>query len=402
MAPCACAHALMIIAPRIRGYICTTAHPIGCAQLVREQAAWTRARPIAGNGAAPSVLVIGGSAGYGLASRVTCAFARGARTLSLSYEKSPTLESTGTAGWYNNRAFEELASASGLYARSIDADAFADETKARVADVVRQDLRGLDLLVYSLASPVRKDPESGTLFRSAIKAVGNPVRLKTLHVEKGAVQEIDVPAATEDEIHATVKVMGGEDWERWIEYFQSQGLLNRGFRTVAYTYIGSELTWPVYWDGTLGKAKEDLDRAAGAIRAALAPLSGDARVAVLKAVVTQASSAIPAIPLYVSLLFKVMKEQGLHEDCQQNIDRLFRSAIFADGSAPTDPHGRWRVDDWELRADVQADVTRRWDAVTSENVMALSDLAGFRRDFLRIFGFGVDEVDYTRDVSPLG
>jgi enoyl-[acyl-carrier protein] reductase/trans-2-enoyl-CoA reductase (NAD+) len=392
----------MIIAPRIRGYICTTAHPIGCRHLVREQAAWTQSRPIAGNGAPLSVLVIGGSAGYGLASRITCAFGRGARTLSLSYEKEPTLESTGTAGWHNTRAFEELASSAGLYARSVNADAFADETKAHIADIVRQDLGGLDLLVYSLASPVRKDPESGTIFRSAIKAVGRPVRLKTLHVEKGAVQEIDVPTATEDEIHATVKVMGGEDWERWTGHLQSQGLLNRGFRTVAYTYIGSELTWPVYWDGTLGKAKEDLDRAAAAIRSALAPLSGDARVAVLKGVVTQASSAIPAMPLYISLLFKVMKEQGLHEDCQQNIDRLFRSAIFDGDSAPIDPHGRWRADDWELRADVQAEVKRRWQAATSDNVMELSDLAGFRRDFLRIFGFGVDEVDYTRDVSPLG
>lgn len=392
----------MIIAPRIRGYICTTAHPVGCAQLVREQAAWTQTRPIAGTGAPLSVLVIGGSAGYGLASRITCAFGRGARTLSLSYEKEPTAETTGTAGWYNTRAFDALASSAGLYARSLNADAFADETKAHVADIVRQDLRGLDLLVYSLASPVRTDPDSGTLFRSAIKAVGHPVRLKTLHVEKGAVHEIDVPVATDDEIHATVKVMGGEDWERWIGHLQSQGLLNRGFRTVAYTYIGSELTWPVYWDGTLGKAKEDLDRAAAAIRAALAALSGDARVAVLKGVVTQASSAIPAMPLYMSLLFKVMKEQGLHEDCQQNIDRLFRSAIVAGGSVPTDAQGRWRADDWELRADVQAEVKRRWTAVTSDNVMELSDLAGFRRDFLRIFGFGVDGVDYTRDVSPLG
>lgn len=392
----------MIIAPRIRGYICTTAHPVGCRQLVREHAAWTQARPIAGDGGPLSVLVIGGSAGYGLASRVTCAFGRGAKTLSLSYDKEPTHESTGTAGWYNTRAFEDLAASAGLYARSLNADAFADETKEHVGDIVRQDLRGLDLLVYSLASPVRKDPERGTIFRSAIKAVGHPVRLKTLHIEKGAVHEIDVPVATEDDIRATIKVMGGEDWERWIGYFQSQGLLNRGFRTMAYTYIGSELTWPVYWDGTLGKAKEDLDRAAAAIRAALAPLSGDARVAVLKGVVTQASSAMPAMPLYISLLFKVMKEQGLHEDSQQNIDRLLRSAIFADGSMPTDPHGRWRADDWELRADIQAEVKRRWDAVTSDNVMELSDLDGFRRDFLRIFGFRVDGVDYSRDVSPLG
>ncbi len=392
----------VIIAPRIRGYICTTAHPVGCRHLVREQVAWTQARPIAGDGAPLSVLVIGGSAGYGLASRITCAFGRGARTLSLSYEKEPTDESTATAGWYNTRAFDELATSSGLYARSLNADAFADETKARIADIVRQDLGGLDLLVYSLASPVRKDPDSGALFRSAIKAVGHPARLKTLHVDKGLVHEMDVPPATAEEIQATVKVMGGEDWERWVGYLQSQGLLNRGFRTMAYTYIGSALTWPVYWEGTLGKAKEDLDRAAKALRSALAPLSGDARVAVLKAVVTQASSAIPAMPLYVSLLFKVMKARGLHEDGLQNIHRLFRTSIFNAGPAMTDADGRWRVDDWELRADVQADVKQRWDAVTSDTVMELSDLEGFRRDFLKIFGFGVDEIDYARDVSPLG
>jgi enoyl-[acyl-carrier protein] reductase/trans-2-enoyl-CoA reductase (NAD+) len=392
----------MIIAPRIRGYICTTAHPSGCRQLVSNQITWMRAHPIAGNGAPPSVLVIGGSGGYGLASRIACAFGRGAKTLSLSYEKEPTPDATGTAGWYNNRAFDEFARAEGLYARSLNADAFADGTKAQVADIVRQDLGGIDLLIYSLASPVRKDPGSGALFRSAIKAVGNPVRLKTLHVEKGVVQEIDVAPATNDEIQATVKVMGGEDWERWVADLQSQGVLNQGFRTLAYTYIGSELTWPVYWEGTLGKAKEDLDRAAAAIRAALEPLSGDGRVAVLKAVVTQASSAIPAIPLYVSLLFRVMKEHGVHEDCLQNIDRLFRSTIFNGSPAAPDGAGRWRVDDWELHPDIQSEVKRRWEAVTTESVMELSDLAGFRRDFLRIFGFAVDGVDYALDVSPLG
>ena len=355
-----------------------------------------------GRGEPLSVLVIGGSAGYGLASRITCAFGARAKTLSLSFEKEPTADSTASAGWYNSRAFDERATAAGLYARSVNADAFSDETKATIANIVREDLGGIDLLVYSLASPVRKDPDSGVVFRSAIKALGSPVRLKTLHVDKGTVHEVEVAAATPDEVESTVKVMGGEDWERWIDHLQSQGLLKPGFRTVAYTYIGSELTWPVYWAGTLGKAKEDLDRARTALLSKLAPLSGDARVAVLKAVVTQASSAIPAIPLYVSLLFKVMKERGLHEDCYQNIDRLFRAAVFNDRSITTDENGRWRVDDWELRADVQADVKRLWDTVTTETVMDVSDLAGYRRDFLRIFGFGVDGVDYARDVSPLG
>lgn len=391
----------MIITPRIRGFICTTAHPAGCRQLVNEQIARTQATPVDRAGAPLSVLVIGGSAGYGLASRITCAFGGGAKTLSLSFEKEPTADSTASAGWYNSRAFDARAAAAGLYARSVNADAFSDETKTAIADIVRQDLGGIDLLVYSLASPVRKDPDTGIVYRSALKAVGSPARLKTLNVDKGVVHDIDVPAASDEEIEATIKVMGGEDWERWIDQLQAQGLLNPGFRTVAYTYIGSDLTWPVYWDGTLGKAKEHLDRAAGAIRAKLATLSGDARVAVLKAVVTQASSAIPAIPLYVSLLFKVMKERGLHEDCQQNIDRLFRAALFDSGTPTTDDLGRWRVDDWEMRPDVQDDVRRLWSAATTENVSELSDLIGYRRDFLRIFGFGVDGVDYERDVSPL-
>ena len=391
----------MIITPKIRGFICTTAHPTGCRQLVTEQIARTQARPVDRTGTPKSVLVVGGSAGYGLASRITAAFGGGARTLSLSFEKEPTAEATASAGWYNSRAFDDLARDAGLYARSVSADAFSDETKAEIADIIAADLGGIDLLVYSLASPVRRDPDTGTLYRNAIKAVGEPARLKTLHVERGVVQDIDVPVATDEEIRATVKVMGGEDWERWIARLQARGLLNPGFRTVAYTYIGSELTWPVYWAGTLGRAKEDLDRAGKAIRTALAPLSGDARVAVLKAVVTQASSAIPAIPLYLSLLFKVMKEQGLHEDCQDQIDRLFRAAVFGDRRILTDEVGRWRVDDWEMRPDVQAEVRRRWEAVTTENLMDLSDLTGYREEFLRIFGFGVDGVDYDRDVSPL-
>ena len=392
----------MIITPRIRGFICTTAHPAGCQQVVDEQIARTSAAPVDRGGRPLSVLVIGGSAGYGLASRITCAFGAGAKTLSLSFEKEPTADSTASAGWYNSRAFDERAAAAGLYARSVNADAFSDETKTAIADIIRQDLGGIDLLVCSLASPARTDPDTGIVYRSALKAVGAPARLKTLNVDKGVVHEIDVPAASDEEIEATVKVMGGEDWERWIDQLHAHGLLNPGFRTVAYTYIGSDLTWPVYWDGTLGKAKEHLDRAAGAIRAKLTTLPGDARVAVLKAVVTQASSAIPAIPLYVSLLFKVMKDRGLHEDCQQNIDRLFRAAILGTSALPTDDIGRWRVDDWEMRADVQAEVRRLWDLATTENVSEISDLPGYRRDFLRIFGFGVDGVDYDRDISTMG
>jgi enoyl-[acyl-carrier protein] reductase/trans-2-enoyl-CoA reductase (NAD+) len=392
----------MIITPRVRGFICTTAHPIGCARLVRDQVDWVRSQPRIAASTSPNVLVVGGSGGYGLASRSVAAFGLRAKTLCLSFEKAPTAETTATAGWYNNHAFDRIAASDGLYARTVNADAFADETKTQIADLVRRDLGGIDLLIYSLASPVRRDPDSGTLFRSAIKPVGQPVHIKTLNVAKGVVHDVDLAPASEDEIHATVKVMGGEDWERWVTHLQREGLLRPGFRTLAYTYIGSALTWPIYWDGTLGKAKADLDRAAAELRRSLVPLGGDARVAVLKAVVTQASAAIPAIPLYASLLFKVMKERGVHEDCVQQIHRLFRAHLADGATSPTlDDAGRIRMDDWELDDAVQAEVRRRWDVVATDSVMDLSDLTGFRRDFLRIFGFEAAGVDYGADISPL-
>ena len=293
----------MIIKPRIRGFICTTAHPVGCAALVREQIDYTVGRgPF--RQAPRNVLVVGASGGYGLASRIVAGFGAGAKTIGLSFEKEPDGERTASAGWYNNLAFDRAAAARGLYARSISADAFADATKQRIADLVRADLGPIDLLVYSLASPVRTDPDTGVTHRSVIKPIGAPVHVKSVNVEKGVVHELDLAPAAEEEIAATVKVMGGEDWERWIAFLAREGLLAEGFRTVSYTYIGTELTWPIYWDATLGKAKEDLDRAARAIREIVAPLHGDARVAVLKAVVTQASAAIPVVPLYASILFK--------------------------------------------------------------------------------------------------
>jgi enoyl-[acyl-carrier protein] reductase/trans-2-enoyl-CoA reductase (NAD+) len=347
--------------------------------------------------------VIGGSGGYGLASRIVAGFGAGARTLCLSFEKEPSPERTATAGWYNNLAFDRIAAAQNLYARSVNADAFADATKMEIAGIVRSDLGGVDLLVYSLASPVRTDPKDGRLHRSAIKPIGRTVHTKTLNVEKGVVHEVDLAPASDEEIQATVKVMGGEDWELWVEQLHQQKLLNPGFRTVAYTYIGSELTWPIYWEATLGRAKEDLDRAAAAMRRALAPLQGDARVAVLKAVVTQASSAIPVVPLYLCLLLKVMKEMNVHEDCIRHIDRLVRSRLYTGGLVPPlDEVGRLRNDDWELREDVQADVRKRWAIVDTGNILEISDLAGFRRDFLRIFGFEADGVDYEADVSVFG
>jgi enoyl-[acyl-carrier protein] reductase/trans-2-enoyl-CoA reductase (NAD+) len=391
----------MIIKPKIRGFICTTAHPVGCAALIDEQIRRAKAQAPFTRGP-QTVLVIGGSGGYGLASRVVAGFAGGARTLGLSFEKEPAADRTATAGWYNCAAFDRVAAAHGLYARSLNADAFADATKAQTADIVRRDLGGIDLLVYSLAAPVRTDPETGVLYRSAIKPIGRTVHTKTVNVEKGVVHETELAPASGEEIQSTVKVMGGEDWERWVAHLHQERLLNPGFKTVAYTYIGSELTWPIYWEGTLGKAKEDLDRAAAALRHLLEPVRGDARVAVLKAVVTQASSAIPVMPLYVSILFNVMKAMNLHEDSVRHIDRLFRAHLY-DGSTVQrfDEAGRWRVDDRELRRDVQTEVQQRWARVNSDNIMEISDLSGFRRDFLRIFGFEADGVDYEADVSPL-
>jgi enoyl-[acyl-carrier protein] reductase / trans-2-enoyl-CoA reductase (NAD+) len=386
----------MIVKPRIRGFICTTAHPAGCAAHVRQQIDYVRSQPRIDAGGR-RVLVLGASGGYGLASRITAAFGAGADTLGVSFEKPPSENRTATAGWYNNVAFEEAAGAAGRYARTLDGDAFADAMKARVVDAIRQDLGQIDLLVYSLASPVRQHPKTGELFRSVIKPLGAPVHIKTLNVDRGEVHDVDLEPATDEETRATVAVMGGEDWELWIEALQSAGVLAPGFRTLAFTYIGSELTWPIYWKGTLGRAKEDLDRAAAAIRDRLH--GGDARVASLKAIVSQASSAIPVVPLYVSLLFRVMKERGVHEGCIEHIHRLFATQL---GGAPMnlDDAGRIRLDDVELSEPIQGEVKRRWPLVTTENLGELGDLRGFRDDFLKIFGFGIEGVDYDAEQDP--
>ncbi|MDZ7668493.1 MAG: enoyl-ACP reductase FabV [Gammaproteobacteria bacterium] len=393
----------MIVKPRIRGFICTTAHPAGCAAHVGEQIEYVRAQgPV--DAGVRNVLVLGASGGYGLASRIVAGFGCGAATLGVSFEKAPSEAKTATAGWYNNIAFEEAAQAEGLYARTLDGDAFSDAMKARVIDVIREDLGPIDMVVYSLASPVRAHPKTGELYRSAIKPLGEPVHIKSLNVDKGEVQEVDLEPASEEETRATVAVMGGEDWEMWIDALQEAGVLAPGFRTVAYTYIGSELTWPIYWKGTLGKAKEDLDRAARVLRERLQGLDGDARVATLKAIVSQASAAIPVVPLYVSILFRVMKEQGVHEDCIAHIYRLFATELARGKEHPEamnlDEEGRIRLDDVELSTPVQDEVRRRWPLVSTDNLNELADLPGFREDFLKIFGFGIDGVDYEADQDP--
>ena len=385
----------MIIEPRIRGFICTTAHPEGCAMSVHQQVGY-----VAGKGEVPGmakrVLVLGCSAGYGLASRIVATFGGGADTVGVSFEKSPSETKTASAGWYNNRAFEAEAAKAGRKAVTLDGDAFSDEMKAETIKAIADNLGQVDLVIYSMAAPVRTHPKTGETFRSAIKPLGAPVTVKTLNTDKGEVFETELQPATPEETAGTVAVMGGEDWEMWIDALSAGGVLAPGFKTLSYTYIGSELTWPIYWKATLGKAKEDLDRAAAAIRAGHGAAA--ARVVSLKAVVTQASSAIPVVPLYGVVLFKVMKEMGLHEGCIEQIDRLFRTVL--PGPEALDDAGRVRLDDWELSEPVQAEVKRRWAEISTETLPDLADLAGFRSDFLKIFGFGLAGVDYAAEQDP--
>lgn len=340
--------------------------------------------------------VLGCSTGYGLATRIAATFAGGAETIGVSLEREATETKTASAGWYNNRAFEARAQAVGRSALTLEGDAFSDAMKSTFVDTVRERFGQLDLLVYSMAAPARTDPDTGQVYRSAIKPLGEPIQIKTLNTETGAVFEASLTPGSEEEAAATVAVMGGEDWRRWIDRLRDAEVLAPGFRTLNYTYIGSELTWPIYWKGTLGRAKADLDKKAAEIRGLLG--EDTARVVALKAVVTQASSAIPVVPLYGTVLFKVMKGLGLHEGCIEQIDRLFRTRLGRD--AELDDVGRLRLDDWELSAEVQAEVTRRWPLLTTETLADLADLGEYQTQFLRLFGFGLDGVDYSLDMDP--
>ena len=388
----------MIIKPRIRGFICTTAHPLGCRANVDAQIAVVESRgPLSG---ARNALVLGCSGGFGLASRIVAGFGCGAATIGVSFEKPPSPKRTASAGWYNNRAFEAAANARGRLAMTFDGDAFADETRRQVIDAIAENMGQIDLLVYSLAAPVRTHPRSGEQFRSAIKPLDTALEVKTLDVNKGEVRDIILEPATAEEAAATVQVMGGEDWEYWIDALAAADALSPGFQTVAYSYLGSDLTARIYRQGTLGRAKADVDRAAGNIGVRLAGIGGQARVAVLKAIVSQASTAIPVVPLYMSILFRVMREQRSHESCIEHIDRLFRDGLYGD-VLPHDDDGRLRADTRELAESVQTEVRRRWDIVDSGNIGRLSDLDRFRDEFLGLFGFGADSVDYDADVDPM-
>jgi enoyl-[acyl-carrier protein] reductase/trans-2-enoyl-CoA reductase (NAD+) len=379
--------------------LCTTTHPTGCAANVKDQVEYVKANGAIADGP-KKVLVIGASTGYGLASRITAAFGSGAATLGLFFEKPGNEKKPGTAGWYNSAAFHQLAEAEGLYAKSINGDAFSDAVKQTTIDTIKADLGQVDMVVYSLASPRRQHPKTGEVFNSTLKPIGKNVVQQGVDTNKNVIKEFTIEAANQDEIDNTVAVMGGEDWQMWIDALQAADVLAPGCKTTAYTYVGESVTRDIYWDGTIGAAKKDLDKKVIDIRQALQSIDGDARVSVLKAVVTQASAAIPVMPLYLGLLFKVMKQKGTHEGCIEQIDLLFRESLY--GNQPQiDDVGRLRADYKEIEPAVQQEVEQLWAQINDDNLNEISDMQGYMDEFLRLFGFGIDGVDYEAEVNPV-
>ncbi len=389
----------MIIEPRMRGFICLTSHPKGCEQNIINQIEYVKSKgPIDG---AKKVLVIGASTGFGLASRISSAFGSDAATIGVFFEKPPVAGKTASPGWYNSAAFENEAHKAGLYAKSINGDAFSKEIKQQTLDLIKSDLGQIDLVIYSLASPVRVHPVTGVTHRSVLKPIGNTFSNKTVDFHSGKVSEISIEPCGGDDIENTIAVMGGEDWSMWMEDLKAANLLAPGATTVAYSYIGPSLTEAVYRKGTIGRAKDHLEATAFAITESLSEINGKAFVSVNKALVTQASSAIPVIPLYISLLYKIMKEEGIHEGCIEQIQRLYQQRLFTGQAVPTDDKGRIRIDDWEMRADVQEKVAQLWLQATTENLSEIGDLEGYRKDFYNLFGFEFDKVDYNAETNEV-
>ncbi len=388
----------MIIEPRTRGFICITSHPDGCEQNILNQINYIKSKdPVE---KAKKVLVIGASTGFGMASRITSAFGSKAATIGVFFEKPPSEGRTASSGWYNTAAFEKEAHKEGLYAKSINGDAFSNEIKEKTIDLIKADLGQIDLLIYSLASPVRTHPTTGKRYKSTLKPIGDTFTNKTVDFHSGEVKEISIEPASGDDIENTITVMGGEDWQMWVNALKESGLLSEDFKTVAYSYIGPKLTEPVYRKGTIGRAKDDLEQTAFTITDSLKDVNGKAYVSVNKALVTQSSSAIPVIPLYISLLYKIMKAKGLQEGCIEQIYRLFDERLY-ETIVPTDAEGRIRIDDWEMREDVQAEVAELWKQATTENLLEIGDLEGYRDEFFNLFGFNFDEVDYDKDANEM-
>ena len=387
----------MIIKPRVRGFMCITSHPIGCEANVKSQVDFVKSQSAIES--PKRVLVIGSSTGYGLAARITAAFGGGASTLGIFFEKPGTGRKSGTAGWYNSAAFHKFAKQDGLYAKSLNGDAFSDDVKERTIATIKEDLGQIDLVIYSLAAPRRQHPKTGEVFNSTLKPVGKDITMQGVNTDKEEIQEFSLEAANAQEIADTVAVMGGEDWAMWMDALGTAGVLAEGAKTTAFTYIGEKMTWDLYWDGTIGMAKKDLDTRVLSIREKLAINGGDARVSVLKAVVTQASSAIPVMPLYLAILFKEMKLEGTHEGCIEQLYRLFTECLYND-SPRTDEEGRLRVDELEMLPEVQDRVAAVWAQITTENLAELTDFAGYKHEFLRLFGFQMEGVDYDAEVNP--
>ena len=383
----------MIIEPKIRGFVCITAHPEGCAKKVADEIAIAKASSI--ESGPKKVLVIGASTGYGLSSRITAAFSCEASTLGVFFERPSSNGKPASAGWYNTVAFENEATAAGLYAKSINGDAFSNEIKEEVIQTIKEDWGTVDCVIYSLASPRRTDPTTGNTYKSCLKPIGSSFSNTSLDTNKGLVESVSIEPANEEDIKNTIKVMGGEDWELWMEALSNAGVLNEDTKTVAYSYIGPEVTWPVYKNGTIGTAKLDVERASRAIHE---KYGIEAYVSVNKAVVTQASSAIPVVPLYISILFKIMKAKGTHEGCIEQIVRLFKDRLY-EGELNLDSEGRIRVDDWEMDPDIQAEVASIWPSVTTDNLREVSDFDAYQKEFLELFGFGLEGIDYSQDVE---
>lgn len=389
---------MSIITPKVKGFICITAHPDGCAANVDQQIALAKQTPL---GEGPKkILIIGASTGYGLATRIAMAFGAKAQTLGVCFERPASEKRTASAGWYNTAALEKRAKESGLYAKTINGDAYSHAIKQEVCTRIREDLGQIDCLIYSLASPRRTDPDNGNVYQSVLKTVGQAFHEKTVDPIRAQLKTVDIEPASDEEIAQTVAVMGGDDWSRWVELLLSENLLADGFQTLHYSYIGPQLTYPIYKDGTIGHAKADVEQHAATLQEKLAVIDGSACVSVNKAVVTQASAAIPVVPLYLSVLFKIMKEKNIHEDCIEQMIRLLKDYLYTDQPKPRDDKNRIRLDDLELRDDVQVAVRQMWDRLTQDNLISETDITGYQQSFYQLFGFKCPSVDYEKDVDP--